>query len=79
MALAKLHHPAALETLIHAADDSNADLRRQTAEALGDYTAADVTNILARLASDSDPTVRDQARQSLQKFLKGSPSREASP
>jgi HEAT repeat protein len=67
IALAKLKEPVAIDQLISAARTNDVTLRRQTAEALGDYPPAAVTNVLTQMASDPDASVRDEAIRALQR------------
>ena len=67
LALAKLAEPAALGPLTNAVTDSNADVRRLVAEALGGYESSVATNALVLLLKDPDVDVREQAEHSLLK------------
>jgi len=67
LALAKLAEPAVLEKLTSAITNSDVDVRRRVAEALGGYGPSPATNALALLTRDSDPNVREQAVRSLSK------------
>ena len=66
-ALAKLQEPVVLGVLTQMAQTNNATLRRRVAEALGDYTAPNVTNTLSLLRVDADQNVRETAAISLRR------------
>jgi HEAT repeat protein len=68
MALAKLHEPVALDQLIGVAQTNDVVLRRQATEALGDYSAPAVTNILTTLLRDPDDGVKREAARALQRM-----------
>ena len=70
LALAKLSEPSVLEKLTSAVTNSDVDLRRRVAEALGGYDLSATTNALALLSHDSDPNVREQAEHSLSKAIR---------
>jgi HEAT repeat protein len=68
LALAKLAEPDALERLTNAVTNSDIDLRRCVAEALGNYGPSAATNSLVLLLNDPDADVREQAERSLSKI-----------
>jgi HEAT repeat protein len=67
-ALARLHEPAALTPLLTGATNSNPEIRRQAAEALGDCGTPAATNALTKLLDDPEPPVRERASESLRKL-----------
>jgi HEAT repeat protein len=55
------------------AQTNNVTLRRRIAEALGDYAAPNVTNVLTQLLTDVDPNVRGTAAQALRRVQAARP------
>lgn len=68
VALAKLKDPVALGPLTAASHNTDAGVRHQAAEALGECGQPEATNVLTILLKDPDTNVCKQAAESLQKF-----------
>ncbi len=65
--LAKIGDPTALRSIIKIAASKNDDLRRLTAEALGQFSGREVEAKLMKLSGDISAPVREAADQSLAK------------
>jgi HEAT repeat protein len=71
LALAEVHDPATIETLMGFIGSDNREVRRHVARALGEIGSPKASDGLVRLLKDSDPQVRKAATEALGEINRG--------